>query len=111
MPMILNEQSIALNSTVANIIAGSAFEFARGPGVMSAGVGGSATGLIENIQSGPNIVAEAFACPILARYPIIPDEMYFTETLAPGDRIVFRVQNTTGGALTHRLVAQFSYQG
>jgi hypothetical protein len=111
MPMILNEQSIAANATVANIIAGSAFEFARGGGVMSAGVGGAATGIIENIQSGPNIVAEAFAIPILTRYPILPDEMYFTEMLSPGDRIVFRAQNTTGGALVHRLVAQFSYQG
>lgn len=111
MPAFLNEQSIAAGVTVQNILAGSAFEFARGPGVLSAGVAGSATGFVDNIQSGVDIVAEAFAVPILTRYPIIPDEMYFTQGLRGGERIVVRAQNTSGGALTHRLVAQFSFQG
>ena len=111
MPAFLNEQSIATTVIVQNILAGSAFEFARGAGVMSMGVGGSATGFVDNIQSGPDIVAEAFAAPILTRYPIIPDEMYFTQALRGGERIVCRAQNTSGGTLTHRLVAQFSFQG
>lgn len=111
MPAFLNEQSIATSVIVQNIMAGSAFEFARGPGVMSAGVAGSATGFIDNIQSGPDIVAEAFAAPILTRYPIVPDEMYFTQALRGGERLVFRAQNTSGGTLVHRLVAQFSFQG
>lgn len=111
MPAFLNEQSIATTVTIQNILQGSAFEFARGPGILSAGVGGSATGLIDNIQSGVDIVAEAFDVPILTRYPIIPDEMYFTQQLRGGERIVVRSQNPTGGALTHRLVAQFSFQG
>jgi hypothetical protein len=63
------------------------------------------------VQAGNEIVAEAFELPILARYPIIPDEMYFASALAPGDRIVERVQNTTAGALTVRAVTQLSYQG
>jgi hypothetical protein len=111
MPTYMNEQSVAANTTVANFLAGSAFEFARGPGVMSAGVTAAATGIIENIQSGPDIVAEAFAVPIATRYPIIPDEMYFTQGLRGGERVVFRGQNTTGGALVHRTVVQFSFQG
>jgi hypothetical protein len=111
MPAFLNEQVVATTVIVANIMAGSAFEFARGPGVMSAGVAGSATGFIDNIQSGPDIVAEAFAAPILTRYPIVPDEMYFNQGLRGGERLVFRAQNTSGGNLTHRLVAQFSFQG
>jgi len=111
MPSYLNTQTVATTITVANFLAGSAFEFARGPGVMSAGVAGSAAGFIDNIQAGPDIVAEAFACPILTRYPVVPDEMYFTQALRGGERIVFRGQNTSGGNLDHRMVAQFSYQG
>lgn len=111
MPAFLNEQAIATAVTVQNILQGSAFEFARGPGILSAGVGGSATGFVDNIQSGVDIVAEAFAIPILTRYPIVPDEMYFTQALRGGERIVVRAQNTSGGTLTHRLVAQFSFQG
>jgi len=111
MPSYLNTQTVATTITVANFLAGSAFEFARGPGVMSADVAESAAGFIDNIQAGPDIVAEAFACPILTRYPVVPDEMYFTQALRGGERIVFRGQNTSGVNLDHRMVAQFSYQG
>lgn len=111
MPMIMREDSIAANTTNQNVIAGSAFEFARGRGVLSIGVAGSATGLVDNLQAGADIVAEAFAVPILTRYPIIPDEMYFTDVVEQGDRIVIRSQNTTGGALTHRAVVQLSFGG
>lgn len=111
MPAFLNEQVVATTVIVQNILAGSAFEFARGPGLMSCGVGGSATGFIDNIQAGPDVVVEAFAIPILTRYPIVPDEMYFTQALRGGERIVVRAQNTSGGNLTHRLVSQFSFQG
>jgi len=111
MPSFLNEQVIATTVIVQNILAGSAFEFARGPGLWVAGVTGSATGFIDNIQSGPDIVAEAFAIPIATRYAIIPDEMYFTQALRGGERLVVRTQNTAGGNLTHRSVNQFSFQG
>lgn len=111
MPMILRSPSIAANSTNDNIIAGSAFEFARGRGVLSIGIAGSATGLVANIQAGADIIAEAFALPILTRYPIVPDEFYFTDVVEQGDRIVQRVQNTTAGALICRSVTQLSFGG
>jgi len=111
MPAFLNEQVVATTVIVQNFLAGSAFEFARGPGIMSAGVAGSATGFIDNIQAGPDIVAEAFAAPILTRYPIVPDEFYFTDVVEQGDRIVERVQNTTGGNIVARSVTQLSFNG
>lgn len=111
MPSIINQQSIAAGVTVANIIAGSAFEYARGPGVMSSGVCQSAAGLVDNINVGAEVIAEAFIPPVINAYPLVPDSMYFSAALRGGERIVFRSQNTAGGALTHYLVAQFSFQG
>lgn len=111
MPTILTTLAIGANTTNANIIAGSSFEFARGAGLMSAGVAGGLTGLVCNIQAGADVVAEAFAMPILTRYPVLPDEMYFAAALAGGDRLVFRVQNTTGGSIDARAVIQLSYNG
>jgi len=111
MPMILREVSVGANATNENIIAGSAFEFARGRGVLSIGIAAAATGCVANIQAGADIVAEAFALPILTRYPIVPDEFYFTDVVEQGDRIVQRVQNTTAGALVVRSVTQLSYSG
>lgn len=111
MPMILREASIAAGATNENLIAGSAFEFARGRGVLSIGIAAAATGVVANLQAGADIIAEAFMLPILTRYPIVPDEFYFTDVVEQGDRIVQRCQNTTGGAIITRSVTQLSFGG
>lgn len=111
MPMILREVTVAATSTNENIIAGSAFEFARGRGVLSIGIAAAATGCVANIQAGADIVAEAFPIPVLTRYPIVPDEFYFTDVVEAGDRIVERVSNTTGAGIVVRSVTQLSFNG
>lgn len=111
MPMILRSVSVPANTTNDNIIAGSAFEFARGRGVLSIGIAGAAAGMIGNIQAGADIIAEAFDLPVLTRYPIVPDEFYFTDVVEQGDRIVERVQNITAGAIIVRSVTQLSFGG
>jgi len=108
MPMIMKTTSIAANAGYANMLSGSQFEFARQAGVVSFGVGESATGLFCTINSGADVIAEEFEPPILTRYPIIPDEMYFTDVVAAGDRLNVGMRNSTGGALTSRVVVQIS---
>lgn len=111
MPMILKEVSVGAGAVNDNLIAGSAFEFARGRGVLSIGIVAAATGCVANIQAGADIVAESFAVPIKSTYPVVPDEFYFTDVVEQGDRIVARVRNPTGGALTARSVVQMSAGG
>lgn len=108
MPMIMVETSIAAGAVNNNLFTGSAFEFSRGRNVVSLGIAQSATGMFATLQAGADIIAEEFSLPILTRYPIIPDEMYFTDVMENGDRLVARVRNPTGGALTARAVAQMS---
>lgn len=108
MPVIQKEISIAANTANENILAGSAFEFLRGNAVVSIGITGSATGLVANIQSGADIVVEESPVAIKTTYPIIPDEMYYNDVGVLGDRLVVRVRNTTGGALTARCIVQIT---
>lgn len=108
MPMIMREDSIGATSTNQNTLAGSAFEFARSRGIVSLGVAQAATGMFDTLQAGADIIAEEFSVPILTRYPIIPDEMYFTDVVEAGDRIIVRVRNPTAGAIVHRTVVQMS---
>lgn len=108
MPMIVVETSIAAGAVNSNLYTGSAFEFARSRSIVSFGLAQSATGMFCTLQSGADIVAEEFSLPILTRYPIIPDEMYFTDVAEVGDRLVARVRNPTGGALTARSIVQIS---
>lgn len=108
MPMMMIEQSIAAGAVNSNLFTGSAFEFSRGRNIVSLGIAQAATGMFATLQAGADIIAEEFAPPILTRYPIIPDEMYFTDVMENGDRLVARVRNPTGGALVARAVAQLS---
>lgn len=108
MPVITRTESVAAGAIVQNTVAGSAYEFARTPQAVSLGVAQSATGMFCTIQSGPDIIAEEFEPPILTRYPIIPDEMYYNDVMSIGDRLVIRVRNPTGGALTVRTMAQIT---
>jgi len=111
MPVITNTQSVPAGASVANVFAGSAFEFARAPSLISIGVTASATGGFVTIQNGSDIVAEEFAPYVSATYPIIPDQMYFSDVANTGDRLVVKFRNPTGGALTINSIAQISFLG
>ena len=108
MPMIMIETSIGAGAVNNNLVSGSAFEFARGRQIVSMGIAQAATGMFATIQAGADIIAEEFSPPILTRYPLIPDEMYFTDVMENGDRLVVRVRNPTAGVLVARLVVQLS---
>lgn len=108
MPVIFREVSVGAGATNDNVFSGSAFEFARQNQVVSMGVTAAATGTFATFQSGGDVVAEEFAPPVLTRYPVIPDEMYFNDVQTVGDRNVLRVRNPTGGPVIHRAVLQIS---
>lgn len=106
MPVIMREVTVAGGAVNENILAGSAFEFARQNSLVSIGINQSATGGFATINSGADVVAEEFSPPIASVYPIIPDNMYFSDVAAAGDRLVVRYRNPTGGNLVVRLVCQ-----
>lgn len=106
MAVIQKELSVAANTTVENLLAGSAFEFARGPQLVSLGVTAAATGCFITFTSGADVVLEESAPAVKTSYPIIPDEFFYTDVAAPGDRYVLRVRNTTGGAIIVRCIMQ-----
>jgi hypothetical protein len=106
MPLIMKTVTVPLNGTVDNLLAGSAFEFARTNQLVSVGVAQAATGCFVTFNSGADVVAEEFEPPILTRYPVIPDEMYASDVAAAGDRLVLRARNTTGANIIIRAVVQ-----
>lgn len=108
MPVIQVETSVAAGAVNNNLVAGSAYEFARTRQLVSIGVVQSATGCFATIQAGADVIAEEFSPAIKTSFPIIPDEMYYTDVMEPGDRLVVRFRNPTAGAITARLIAQIS---
>lgn len=102
----MREVAVGAGAVNENILAGSAFEFARQNSLVSVGITQSATGGFATINAGADVVAEEFSPPIATIYPIIPDDMYFSDVAAAGDRLVVRYRNPTGGPLTVRVVCQ-----
>lgn len=100
MPVIQNSVSVAANSTNDNVIAGSQFEFLPYNALLEFGLVGSATGLLADVYSGQDTVAESFALSTANRFPIYPDDYPLNDVAAGGERVKVRIRNTTGGALT-----------
>ena len=108
MANILFETSVAAGGTNTNLVSGSAFEFARVPQVVSIGITAAASGTFVQIQSGGDVICEEFSPPVATLYPKVPDEMYFTDAMAVGDRLRISCRNPTAGAIIVRGVVQIS---
>lgn len=106
MPVIMRETSVAANATDPNLLSGSTFELMRNNVFLSIGVTAAATGTFVTIISGSDIVVEESPPPILTRYPVIPDEMYFNDVATVADRLVISARNSTGGAIILRSLVQ-----
>lgn len=111
MPMIMIEVSVGAGGFNNNLYNGSAFEYARQRSIASFGVTAAATGSFFQLSAGADIICEDSAPPVLTRYPIIPDEMYFTDVVEVGDRLKLSVRNPTAGAIIHRSAVQLSGGG
>lgn len=106
MPVIMRETSVAAGATDPNLLTGSTFEFMRNNVFLSIGIAAAATGTFVTIISGSDIVVEESPPPVLTRYPVIPDEMYFNDVATLADRLVISARNPTGGAVVHRSLVQ-----
>lgn len=109
MPSIIRSVSVATTVTVENAIAGSAFEYMRQPGIVSAAITTTGAGAFITVNSGPDIVLEEAPCPVNAAWPVIPDQFYLNWGAAAGDRLVFRLRNPTGGTLVFLVIVNIQY--
>ncbi len=106
MPVMMREVSVAAGATDPNLLTGSTFEFMRNNVFLSIGVSAAATGTFITIISGSDVVLEESPPPVLTRYPVIPDEMYFNDVATLADRLVISARNPTAAAIVHRPLVQ-----
>lgn len=91
---------MAANSVNDNVLQGSQFEYLPYNARLSFGMCGSGAGLLADVYSGQDIVAESMALNTQNRFPVVPDDFILGDIGAAGDRLKLRLRNTTGGALT-----------
>jgi hypothetical protein len=106
--VIQKETVVATLVSVDNLLSGSAFEYLRAPAIVSFAVVASATGSFITIQAGPTIILEESPTAVKTVMPVIPDDFLYSAACAPGDRLVVRFRNPTGGSITARAVVQIT---
>lgn len=99
MPTIQKKVAIGANSVNDNVITGSQFEFLPFNAQVLFGFSQSATGLVLDVYSGQDTMAEAFEPKIAAAYPVYPDDFTLEDIAGAGERLKIRARNTTGGSL------------
>lgn len=111
MPVIQRRNSVATTAVVENVFAGSAFEFLRGNAVLSIGIVADDPGMVFSLSLGSDIVVEeALVADTagVARFPIIPDEFWYSDVGVQGDRLVLRLRNPTGATIVASTIAQLT---
>ncbi len=98
--VMTDTQSVAANTTTTNVLAGKAAEFIKEPSVVTLSATGSAVGLYITFIVGEEIIIEDQAIPLTNRFPVVPDDTLAQGGGFPGDRVIVKVRNSTGGALT-----------
>lgn len=100
MPYFQAVQSVAANATVENFLTGSSFERAPYNALCEFAVIGAATGLIYDITTGGDVVAESAAATIKTTAPQYPDDFLANDVVQENQFIKIRVRNTTGAAIS-----------
>jgi hypothetical protein len=95
-----DRQSVAANTTVTNVLAGKLFEFANVNSIARLYATGSAVGLNISFVIGDQVVLDDQEVSSANRFPIVPDDFISQGGALRGDRMVIRLRNTTGGAIT-----------
>jgi len=99
MAIMTDFQAVNANAVVANAVAGKSQEFIKEPSVVTFSATGSAAGLLMTFIVGEEVIMEDQLIPVSNRFPIIPDDMLCSGGAFPGDRVVVKIRNSTGGAL------------
>lgn len=100
MPLIQQQVSVPANGVIDNVITGSQFEFLPYNAALRFALNGAGAGLVADVYSGQDVLAEQMGVNTLNRVPINPDDFLLSDVAAGGERIKIRVRNTTGAAVT-----------
>jgi len=100
MSVMTDVQSVPANTTIANAVAGKTHEFISEPSVISLFALASAAGMKVTLIVGEEVAVEDQEIGVGTTLPTIPYNLVGQAGGFPGDRVVLKLHNTTGGALT-----------
>lgn len=106
MNVIQRITTLAAGAFIDNALAGSAFEFAKGPSIVSQGIIASAAGILATIQAGGQSIMEESPVKTGANFPNAEEDMFYNYGVIGGDRLVLRLRNTSAASIDIRHLTQ-----
>lgn len=100
MPVMTDRQSVAANATVQNVLAGKIGEFLANGGSVVLYATASAVGLNVSLIVGGAVIVDDQEVSAQNRMPLVPDDFVGAAGGMQSDRVIVRLRNTTGGAIT-----------
>lgn len=101
MPLVQVSAALTTGTTVENVLAGSQYEFLPYHARIDVAINGSAAGLIADAYSGQDVLVERMQVGAQNRFPVMPDDFTLSDIAAAGERLKVRIENPTGGTLSH----------
>jgi hypothetical protein len=92
-------QSVAANTTTANILAGKNKEFLEEPSIVQVGICAAAIGMRCTAVIGTEIIVDDQEVSAANHMPVFPDDVLAEGGGYGGDRITVRLRNTTGAPI------------
>jgi len=100
MKVIQVSNSVAANSTTANLIVGNQFEFLDTDSLLDFGFTIAATGIEITTFIGDRTMGRSLIPIIKATSPIFPDDFILFDVAGlMGERLIIEARNTTGAAI------------
>ncbi len=99
MSVMTDRQSVVANTVVANALSGKSNEFITETSRVRFSVVASAIGMFCTCLVGDEVVVEDQEVSAANRSPLVPDDLLADAGGLPGDRVVVKLRNSTGGAL------------
>jgi hypothetical protein len=92
----------AAPSVIDNILVGSQWLYLPYNALVQFGLVAAAVGLLLDVYSGQDLLAESFAPSIANRVPVFPDDFTLEDVAAAGEALKVRARNTTGADIILR---------
>lgn len=109
MPSDVITVSIAAGAT-ATPLAGRQYEFVNDASLVQIGILAEATGMVQTIYMGSDLVQEEAPCQIgtANQVPVYPDHYNVAENVYAGTRLKVQLRNTSAGTIVNKVAIRIN---
>lgn len=100
MPIISKSRVFVASENISNLLAGEFFEFLPYNAMIEIGLAVTAASVLVDIITGTDVIAKEVRPVVKATSPLYPDDFFYQDIAAAGERIVIAARETAAATPT-----------